>query len=204
MTKRFLTILTVGAVVLSGWFLATPVADAAVVVAPTLPVHRRTVVHGTLANHHVTHAAHVVKPRAAAAPAAKKPAVVHVKTVHRPVTRSRRVAHARHHRPGGVGGHVRSASGEPVVGAIVSVGKSGHSRAAINRHVHISHKTTTDSSGHFAMRGIRAGSHRVMASKTGIGKGGKSVHVRPGAMRSIEIKLGTTTSHKHKRHHKHK
>jgi hypothetical protein len=202
MTKKLLTVLTAGAVVLSGWFLATPVADAAVVVAPTLPVHRRTVVHGTLSNHHVTHAAHVVKPRAAAP--VKKPAVVHVKTVHRPVTRSRRVAHARHHRPGGVGGHVRTAGGEPVVGARVTIGKSGHARSAINRHVHISHATITDSSGHFAMRGMRAGSHRVVASKTGVGKAGKLVHIRSGAMRSVELKLATGTSHKHKKHHKHK
>jgi hypothetical protein len=202
MRKKLLTILTAGAVVLSGWLMATPVADAAVVVAPTLQTHRRTVVHGTLLNHHVTHAAHVVHPRAAVAPV-KKPAVVHVKTVHRSVTRSRRVAHARHHRPGGVGGHVRTASGEPVMGATVTVGKSGHARGAINRHVHISHATITDSSGHFAMRGIRAGSHRVVATKNGVGKAGKSVHVRSGAMRSVEIKLAATTSHKHKKHHKH-
>lgn len=204
MTKRFLTVLTAGAVVLSGWLLATPVADAAVV-SPTLPQHRRTVVHGTLTNQHVTHAAHVVHPRAAAAPV-KKPTVVHVKTAtHRPVTRSRRVAHARHHRPGGVGGHVRTASGDPVVGAIVRIGKSGHSRGAINRHVHISHTTATDPSGHFLIRGIRAGSHRVMAAKTGVGKGGKTVHVRAGAMRTgLEIKLASGMSHKHRRHHKHK
>ena len=188
--------------VLSGWLMATPVTDAAVIAPPTLPVHRRTVVHGTLSNQHVTHAAHVVKPRAATP--VKKPAVVHVKAVHRPVTRGRRVAHARHHRPGGVSGHVRTASGEPVVGAIVKIGKSGHARSAINRHVHISHTTATDTSGHFVIRGIRAGSHRVMAAKTGVGKGGKTVHVRAGSMRTgIEIKLGATTSHKHKRHHRH-
>jgi hypothetical protein len=202
MRKILWTIVTAGAVVLSGWLMATPVADAAVVVAPISPVHRRTVVHGTLTNHHVTHAAHVVRPRSAVAPV-RKP-VVHTKTVHRPVTRSRRVAHARHHRPGGVGGHVRTASGEPVMGARVTVGKSGHARGAINRHVHISHATITDSSGHFLMRGMRAGSHRVVASKTGVGKAGKLVHIRSGATRSVEIKLAAGTSHKHKRHHKHK
>ena len=189
--------------VLSGWLMATPVADAAAVAPPTLPVHRRTVVHGTLTNQHVTHDAHVVKPKAAA-PAAKKPTVIRVTTVHRPITRSRRVAHRRHHRPGGVGGHVRTASGEPVAGAIVKIGKSGHGRSAINRHAHISHTTATDPSGHFLIRGIRAGSHRIMAAKTGVGKGGKTVHVRAGAVRTgLEIKLASTTLHKHKRHHKH-
>jgi hypothetical protein len=203
MRKNLLMILTAGAVVLSGWLMATPVADAAVVVAPPLSGHRRTVVHGTLLNHHVTHAAHVVHPRAAAAPV-KKATVVHVTTVHRPVTRSRRVAHARHHRPGGVGGHVRTAGGEPVMGALVSIAKSGHSRGAINRHVHIALRTITDSSGHFLMRGVRAGSHRVVATKSGVGKAGKSVHIRAGAVRSVEIKLAAGTSHKHKKHHKHK
>jgi len=55
------------------------------------------------------------------------------------------------------------------------------------------------------MRGVRAGSHRVVATKSGVGKGGKSVHIRAGAVRTgVDIKLSATTSHKHKKHHKHK
>jgi hypothetical protein len=157
-----------------------------------------------LINKHVTHASHVAPPRTTVV---KKPAVAHVKPVaHRRVSRSRRVAHAHHghHRAGGVGGHVRSAAGEPVAGAAVSIARSGHGHRGRNRHIHAGHSTVTDGSGHFVMRGIRAGSHRVIASKSGVGKGGKAVHIRGGVVRTgMEIKLASA-SHKHKKHHKHK
>jgi hypothetical protein len=197
--KRLYTLLTTGAIVLSAC-LTAPAAGAGVV---TVPVHR-TAAHGTLINKHVTHAAHVAPLRATVV---KKAAVVHVKPVaHRRVTRSRRVAHIHHgrHRTGGVGGHVRSAEGEPVAGAAVSIARSGHGHRGRNRHIHAGHSTVTDSSGHFVMRGIRAGSHRVVASKSGVGKGGKAVHIRGGVVRTgMEIKLASA-SHKHKKHHKHK
>ena len=199
--KRLLTLLTSAAVVLVAWLTPATAVGAGVV---TVSVHHRTAAHGTLINRHVTHVAHTLPSWTT--PAVKKPAVVHVKTAtHRRVSRSRRVAHIHHrHRAGGVGGHVRSAGGEPVAGATVSIARSGHARRGRNRHIHAGHSTVTDGSGHFAMRGIRAGSHRVVASKSGVGKGGKAVHIRGGAVRTgVEIKLAGA-SHKHKKHHKHK
>jgi hypothetical protein len=201
--KRVYTLLTTGAIVLSAWMTPATAAGAGAV---TVPLHR-TAAHGTLINKHVTHTAHVAPPTAARTTAVKKPAVVHAKPAAHPrVTRARRVAHAHHgnHRAGGVGGHVRSTGGEPVAGAAVSIARSGHGHRGRNRHIHAGHSTVTDSSGHFVMRGIRAGSHRVVASKSGVGKGGKAVHIRGGVVRTgMEIKLASA-SHKHKKHHKHK
>ena len=190
--KRILPILTAGAILLTS--VSTPALAAPIPVHPIHPVIRHVAIaHGTLANRHIH------RPVAAA----PKAAVTRVLRTHSPVavrhvTRSRRRAHAGHvhHRRGGVMGHVYAA-GEPVAGATVAV---AHSARARNRHLRATHSTVTDTAGHFVMRGIAAGPHRLVASKSGVGRGAKAVHIRGGQTRfGVQIKLAAT-HHKHKKH----
>jgi len=178
-------------------FWACPAAPAAVVVRA-----KSHTAHGTLVNRHVLHA------RFAAKSAGVRRAVVRTAkpVVHHRATRARRTAKAHHarHRTGGVMGHVYNAAGEPVANAKVAVARSGHARRAHNRHLHAGRTAVTDNSGHYVLRGVAAGGHRLVASKTGIGKAAKTVHVRGGATRTgVSIKLASA-HHKHKRHHHHK
>jgi hypothetical protein len=178
--------------------LATSQVQAAAAVVAR-PVHRTTVNHGTLKNRHVR-TARVARP----APGARRAVTAGPRktTVHRTVTRGRRVAHARPHRRGGVGGHVRNSAGEPVANATVYIAVAGHAHArhGVNRHVRRAHQTVTDNAGHYVMRGVASGGHRVVASKSGMGKATRAVHVRGGALRAgLDLKLGGT-HHKHPRH----
>jgi len=177
--------------------LASSQAAAAVV---THPVHRTTVNHGTLQNRHLHNRA-AAKP----APAARRAAAptAHKTTVHHKVTRSQRVAHAHtHRRGGGVGGHVRNAQGDPIANATVyiAVGGHAHARHGHNRHIRRAHQTVTDNAGHYVMRGVAPGGHHVVATKAGIGKTTRAVHIRGGALRAgLDLKLGAA-HHKHARH----
>jgi hypothetical protein len=196
LVHRILPLLTAGAILLSWGITPAPAAPIPVhSVRP--PVHRTAIAHGTLANRHI-HRAIAVAPK----PAAVKRPVVRP-TVVRHVTRARRLAHVAHvhHRRGGVMGHVYS-GGEPVAGATVAVARAAHAhtRHGKNRHLRAAHSTVTDNAGHFVMRGIAAGGHRLVASKSGVGRGGKAVHIKGGQTRfGVQIKL-TATHHKHKKH----
>jgi hypothetical protein len=166
---------------------------------PAKPVHRPTVSHGTLANRHVrTAPAKSTAPKAPSTVRRSAPAP-HKTSVHR--SRSRRVAHAhrahhRAHRHGSVGGHVRNAAGEPVANATVSLG------AGRAKH-HRARRTVTDQGGHYVMRNVPAGRHRVTASKSGVGKASRALQIRAGAFRSgMDLKLAGARKHKKHRHKK--
>jgi Carboxypeptidase regulatory-like domain len=188
---RILPLLTAGAILISCGI--TPAPAAGIPVHPIRTARHITIAHGTLANRHFHHAI-------AATPKPAVTRVFHARTAVavRHVTRARRLAHVAHvhRRRGGVMGHVYSA-GEPVAGATVAV---AHSARAKNRHLRATHRTVTDAAGHFVMRGIAAGGHRLVATKTGVGHGSKAVHIRGGQTRSgVQIKLAAT-HHKHKKH----
>jgi len=195
LVHRILPLLTVGAILLSCGI--TPATAAGVPVHPIRTVRHIAIAHGTLANRHI-HRAVAVPPK----PAALKRATVHPTAV-RHVTRARRLARVAHvhHRRGGVMGHVYAA-GEPVAGATVAVARAthAHARHGKNRHLRAAHSTVTDAAGHFVMRGIAAGGHRLVASKSGVGRGSKAVHIKGGQTRfGVQIKLAAT-HHKHKKH----
>ncbi|HEY7119044.1 MAG TPA: carboxypeptidase-like regulatory domain-containing protein [Tepidisphaeraceae bacterium] len=165
---------------------AAPVAKA----APPHPVAARSVVsRNKPTNPHL----HTVQ-RAPAKPASKtvhvarKPSVaVHA----RPPGRSPRRHVATHaHRPGTITGVVHGSKGGAVAGAKVVLKRPGGHTI---RNARARHTTYTSAAGAFSMRAVKAGRYRVVAAKTGAGRGRAGAAVRSGGMQRVAIKLAGAT-----------
>jgi hypothetical protein len=102
------------------------------------------------------------------------------------VSRLRRHAPTAQRKAGFVSGTVRDAKGAAVAGAKVKLAKPNGRpiRAAKARH-----GTTTDSSGHYAMKNVKGGRYRVAAGKKGVGGGHATVSMKTGGAHRADVKL---------------
>lgn len=106
----------------------------------------------------------------------KKPTVLRG---HRHVSRLHRAA-------GTISGVVRDAKGSTVGAAKVRLAKPNGRPI---RNARARHGTSTDSSGHYTMRGVKAGRYRVVAGKKGIGGGHAAVGMKAGGAHRKDVKL---------------
>lgn len=125
-------------------------------------------------------------------PAAKAKTAVRRVTVRRAT--SAKPARARHvhtrvtHRASGaVVGIVRDAKGGYVSGATVRLAKA---KGRPIRNARLRHTTKTDAAGTYSMRAVRAGRYRVVASKSGMGKGQHALSIHSSGTHHVDVKLG--------------
>jgi len=116
------------------------------------------------------------------------------------VAGTRRVYYPRHvyayHMVGTISGVVTGANGGGVTGALVRLAKPGGRRI---KNPHARHTTSTNGGGTFSMHMVRAGSYRVVASRSGAGKGHSPVSIHSGGIHRVDIKLGGAKPKKPKR-----
>ena len=95
-----------------------------------------------------------------------------------------------------ISGVVHDAKGAPVHGATVRLAK-GNGKKIRNRHAR--HTTVSTSGGSYSMRGVKGGRYRVVASKSGSGKGHRGLVVKTGAGYHVDVKIAAGKPKRHKR-----
>ena len=179
------------AVIVVGMMAGLREARAAGVVAP--PARAGVVAHGPVnsggeGHRPINHHLRLPTPTAPAAkraktgmfrPKAVKPGQPTHSVRRRHVSVVRRFA-------GHVSGTVRDAKGSYVGGASVRLAKPKGRRI---RNPHLRHSTVTDAGGGYTMHAVRAGSYRVVASKSGLGKGHSPLSIRSSGLHRVDVKL---------------
>jgi len=95
-----------------------------------------------------------------------------------------------------ISGVVHDAKGYPVHGATVRLAK-GNGKKIRNRHAR--HTTVSTSAGSYSMRGVKGGRYRVVASKTGSGRGHKGLVIKTASGYHVDLKIAAGKPKKHKK-----
>jgi hypothetical protein len=103
------------------------------------------------------------------------------------VTRARRVVS---HKSGSIRGTVAASGEQSTTGARVALqGPKGKKF----RKPGLRHVTYVNSSGGFLMRNVKAGSYRVVATKSGVGSGHAQVGLKAGATQHVHVQLASAS-----------